>query len=73
MTEPSPCYKCAERFDGCHGRDASGCWRCEKYRVFRERREAELAASSARIAAENDVRASRAIIRRRAELAADRS
>lgn len=49
-----PCYGCTVRFDGCHGQDESGCWRCAAYQAFREQIAAMNAAKAKAIAADND-------------------
>ena len=73
MSKPSPCYKCPERFDGCHGIEPDGTWRCERHRIWKEANAAENAARAAINAVERDVEASKTAMRRAARHAADHS
>lgn len=39
-----PCFKCEERYIGCHGKNEDGTWKCERYGRSVERQHEEKAA-----------------------------
>lgn len=40
----APCKDCPDRCVGCHGQDANGLYKCERYGAFKTQQDAEYAA-----------------------------
>ena len=40
----APCKGCPDRIIGCHGQDANGLYKCERYGEFKAQNDAELSA-----------------------------